>query len=322
MRSNWGEFGKHIFILSVLVFAFFPLYVTFAISVKNNKQFNNEPFGPLALSGLLETFDRRAAQLEAYDPKEVVLAQEALAAGLTPAHPDWPQVRLSTKDTWHWENWKVAWDTVGTYIFNTIVVAVTAVVLALCCSIAAGFFFARYRMPGTTFLWYFFLVLMLMPGVANLVPLFILLRDMNLINSLMALVILGISGAQVVQIFILRNFIEEIPQDMFDAADVDGASPFRQVLYIVLPMSGSVISTLAILQFISVWNDFLLPFIIIRDDALLTLAAGLIKLDGEYVKQWGEMMAGYSIASLPLVLIFLFTMRLFVRGIAAGAVKG
>ena len=322
MRSTWGEFGKHIFILSVLVFAFFPLYVTFAISVKNNKQFNNEPFGLLSLSGLLETFDRRPAQLEAYDPKEVILAQEALAAGLTPTHPDWPQVRLSTKDTWHWENWTVAWDTVGTYIFNTIVVAVTAVVLALCCSTAAGFFFARYRMPGTTFLWYFFLVLMLMPGVANLVPLFILLRDMNLINSLLALIILGISGAQVVQIFILRNFIEEIPQDMFDAADVDGASPFRQVLYIVLPMSGSVISTLAILQFISVWNDFLLPFIIIRDDALLTLAAGLIKLDGEYVKQWGEMMAGYSIASLPLVLIFLFTMRLFVRGIAAGAVKG
>ena len=322
MRSTWGEFGKHIFILSVLVFAFFPLYVTFAISVKNNKQFNNEPFGPLALSGLLETFEHRPAQLEAYDPKEVVLAQEALAAGLTPTHPDWPQGRLSTKATWHWENWTVAWDTVGTYIFNTIVVAVTAVVLALCCSTAAGFFFARYRMPGTTFLWYFFLVLMLMPGVANLVPLFILLRDMNLINSLLALIILGISGAQVVQIFILRNFIEEIPQDMFDAADVDGASPFRQVLYIVLPMSGSVISTLAILQFISVWNDFLLPFIIIRDDALLTLAAGLIKLDGEYVKQWGEMMAGYSIASLPLVLIFLFTMRLFVRGIAAGAVKG
>ena len=75
-------------------------------------------------------------------------------------------------------------------------------------------------------------------------------------------------------------------------------------------------------MFISVWNDFLLSFIIMRDDRLLTLAAGLIKLDGEYVKQWGEMMAGYSIASLPLVLVFLFTMRLFVRGISAGAVKG
>ena len=75
-------------------------------------------------------------------------------------------------------------------------------------------------------------------------------------------------------------------------------------------------------MFISVWNDFLLPFIIMRDDRLLTLAAGLIKLNGEYVKQWREKMAGYSIASLPLVLVFLFTMRLFVRGISAGAVKG
>jgi ABC-type glycerol-3-phosphate transport system permease component len=322
MRSFWNEFGKHAFIWAVLLFAFFPLYVTFAISVKNNKQFNNQPFAPLSLSGFFETMERRPASPEAYDAREVVLAREALAAGVEPGDAEWPQVRLSAEHTWHWENWVVAWDTVGTYVFNTIVVAVTAVVLALCCSIAAAFFFARYRMPGSVFLWYFFLVLMLMPGVANLVPLFILLRDMNLINSLLALVIIGISGAQVVQIFILRNFIEEIPQDMFDAADVDGASPFRQVLYIVLPMSGSVISTLAILQFIGVWNDFLLPFIIIRDDSLLTLAAGLIKLDGEYVKQWGEMMAGYSIASLPLVLIFLFTMRLFVRGIAAGAVKG
>ena len=322
MRSFFNEFGKHLFIWLVLLFSFFPLYVTFAISIKNNKQFNNEPFSLLSVSGILETFEWRPAQVEAYDPKESIKAQEALEAGILPSDETWPMVRVSTENTWHWENWTKAWDTVGTYIFNTIVVAVTAVLLALCCSIAAGFFFARYRMPGTSVLWYFFLVLMLMPVVANLVPLFILLRDLNLINSLFALIILGISGAQVVQIFILRNFIEEIPQDMFDAADVDGASPFRQVLYIVLPMSGSVISTLAILQFISVWNDFLLPFIVIRDDSLLTLAAGLIKLDGEYVKQWGEMMAGYSLASLPLVVIFLFTMRLFVRGISAGAIKG
>ncbi|MEE2872052.1 MAG: carbohydrate ABC transporter permease [Candidatus Latescibacterota bacterium] len=322
MSDFWKGIGQHLFIWAVLLFAFFPLYVTFAISVKSNKQFNNQPFSPLSLSGFVETLERKPAAVDAYGTKETILVREALEAGLQPGDAGWPVVRLSTKDTWHWENWIVAWDTVGTYIFNTVLVAVTAVVFALCFSTAAAFFFARYRMPGATFLWYFFLVLMLMPGVANLVPLFILLRDMNMINSLLALVIIGISGAQVVQIFILRNFIEEIPQDMFDAADVDGASPFRQVLYIVLPMSGSVISTLAILQFISVWNDFLLPFIIIRDDSLLTLAAGLIKLDGEYVKQWGEMMAGYSIASLPLVLIFLFTMRLFVRGIASGAVKG
>jgi len=177
-------------------------------------------------------------------------------------------------------------------------------------------------MPGHSFLWYFFLILMLMPGVANLIPLFILLKNIHLINSLWALIVLGVAGAQVFQIYVLRNFIEELPQDLFDAAEVDGASPFGQVVNVVLPMSGSIISTLAILNFLGIWNDFLMPFLIMRDDRMLTLAAGLVKLDGEYVKQWGEMMAGYSIASLPLVIIFVFTMRLFIKGITAGAVKG
>ncbi|MEX2605771.1 MAG: carbohydrate ABC transporter permease, partial [Kiritimatiellia bacterium] len=131
-----------------------------------------------------------------------------------------------------------------------------------------------------------------------------------------------VTGGQVVQIFILRNFIEEIPQDLFDAAEVDGASPFKQVYHIVLPMSGSVLSTLGILQFIGLWNDYILPLIVMRDDSMLTLAVGLVRMDGEYVKDWGALMAGFTIASIPMVLIFLFTMRLFVKGLAAGAVKG
>jgi ABC-type glycerol-3-phosphate transport system permease component len=134
--------------------------------------------------------------------------------------------------------------------------------------------------------------------------------------------VLGIAGAQVLQIYVLRSFIEEIPQDLFDAAEIDGAGPIGQMINIVLPMSGSIISTLAILQFIGIWNDFIMPMVLIRDDALLTLAAGLVKLDGEYVKMWGNMMAGYAISSIPLVLIFIFTMRLFVKGLSAGAIKG
>jgi len=322
VRTRLGETGKHACIVLVLLFAFFPMYITFNISVKNNKQFTASPFAALRLRGWRETFERVPAAIDAYDPKSVTAAREALGEGLKPGGPGWPMVRKSSADTWHWENWRKAWDIVGGYIFNTVFVAVTAVGLALCFSLSAAFFFARYRIPGHGFLWYFFLVLMLMPGVANLIPLFILLRNLHLLNTLWALIVIGISGAQVMQIYILRNFIEDIPQDLFDAAEVDGASPFQQVLAIVVPMSGSVISTLAILQLLGVWNNFILPFVVIRDDSMLTLAAGLIKLDAEYVKQWGEMMAGYSIASLPLIVIFFFTMRLFVKGITAGAVKG
>jgi ABC-type glycerol-3-phosphate transport system permease component len=222
----------------------------------------------------------------------------------------------------HWANYAVAWSMVKNYIFNTIFVCLTAVLLTFVLTLNAAYFFARYRLPGARFLWYFFLILMLMPGIANLVPLFMLLKDMQVLNSFWALIMVYVSGGQVVQIFILRNFIEDIPQDLFDAAEVDGANHFHQVYHIVLPMSGSILSTLGILQFIHLWNDYILPLIVMRDDHMLTMAVGLVRMDSEYVKDWGALMAGYTLASIPMVLIFLFTMRLFVKGLAAGAVKG
>ncbi len=325
MKKVWPEIIKNLFIVGVLCFSFFPLYITFSISLKNNKQFGSSPFGvPHLLDGWGETFKMVPADAsdDTYDPISRNAATEAMEDGIKPGDQNWPMVRYSTPKTIHWENWNKAWETVRGYIFNTIFVAVTAVFLSLCFSLSGAFFFARYKIAGSNVLWYVFLILMLMPGISNLIPLFMLLRDLHLLNSLWALIIVGTSGAQVMQIYILRNFIEDIPQDLFDSAEVDGASSIRQIINIVIPMSGSVVSTLAILQFIGMWNDFILPFIIIRDDSLLTLAAGLVKLDGEYVKLWGQMMAGYSIASIPLILIFLFTMRLFVKGITAGAVKG
>jgi multiple sugar transport system permease protein len=87
-------------------------------------------------------------------------------------------------------------------------------------------------------------------------------------------------------------------------------------------MSGSILATLAILRFLGAWNNFIQPMIFISDEYKQLIPVGLMRLDGEYVKQWGEMMAGYSIAAIPLVLIFLFTMRLFVKGLTAGAIKG
>jgi ABC-type glycerol-3-phosphate transport system permease component len=222
----------------------------------------------------------------------------------------------------HWENYGIAWDMVKGYIFNTVFVSVTSIILTFVLSLNAAFFFARYRLPGHKFLWYAFLILMLMPSIANLVPVFILLKNMRLLNTFWALILVYITGAQIVQIYILRNFIEEIPQDLFDAADVDGASPLQQVYRIVLPMSGSILSTLAILQFIGTWNNYILPLIVMRDDSMLTLAVGLVRMDSEYVKDWGALMSGFTIASIPLILIFLFTMRLFVKGLASGAVKG
>lgn len=266
------ETFKHLLTCFVLLFAFFPLYVMLVISLKDNTQFLENPFGisfPI-----------------------------------------------------HWENWAHGWDLVNIYIANSILVAILSVTLTLITALLAAFVFARYDFFGKAFLWYALLGLLFMPGIMNLVPLFIIMRDLNLLNSLMGLVMLFAVGGQVFCVFVLRNFIEEIPSDLFEAAQIDGASPLQQIFNVVVPMSGSILGTLAILQFLSAWNNFIQPLVFISDEYKQLLPVGLMRLDGEYVKEWGQMMAGFTIAAIPLVIIFLFTMKLFVRGLTAGAVKG
>ena len=234
------------------------------------------------------------------------------------ANPWWPAAPAN----WHWENWWFGLKLVGPYLANTVFVAVTGTGVTLAGAVLGAYFFARYKMPFAGVLWSALIVLMLLPAVANLVPLFLLLKSFSLLNSLWALVIVGAAGGQVFNLYVLRNFIEDLPKDLFEAAEMDGASHLQQVRNIVLPLSAPIIGTLAILSFLQFWNEFLLPLIVLRDRELFTLGVGLIYLDGEYVKQWGQIMAAYFLAAIPLIILFLFTVRLFVRGLSQGAIKG
>ncbi|MBL4700250.1 MAG: carbohydrate ABC transporter permease [Phycisphaeraceae bacterium] len=223
---------------------------------------------------------------------------------------------------YHWENWAVGWLAVKDFIANTVIVCVFGVGLTLAFAIITAYIFARYKFFGSQILFYMLLAMMMIVDIASLVPLFTLLRDLNLLNTLSALVIMSIAGGQVMCVYVLRNFIEEIPKDLFDAAEIDGAGDVGVVWNVVIPLSGSIISTLAILRFIGSWNDFIMPMIIMRDEKLYTIGVGLMSLNAGYDTQWGPLMAAYCIASVPLILIFVFTMRLFVKGLSSGAVKG
>jgi multiple sugar transport system permease protein len=220
------------------------------------------------------------------------------------------------------DNFRFAIHLILPYIANTLFVAVTSTCCNLLIAILAAYFFARYKMPFANMLWSAFIVLMLIPSVANIVPLFSIVKNLNLLNTLSGLIAVAVAGGQVFNIFVLRNFIEDLPRDLFEAAEMDGAGHFRQVFTIVIPLSGPIIGTLFILSFLGCWNDFLLPLTFLRDQHLFTLGVGLIYLDGEYVKEWGHIMAAFMTASIPLLLIFLFTMKLFIRGLSAGALKG
>ena len=222
----------------------------------------------------------------------------------------------------HWENWRTAWEVITPTLANSLFISISCTLLTLALSLGGAYFFARLRMPVSGFLWNALLLLMMMPAIANLVPLFTLLRDLNLLNTLAALILVGASGGQIFGIFVLRNFMADIPQDLYEAAEVDGASHFRQMWCIVLPLSGPILGTVGVMQFMSVWNDFVLPLIVMRDHARLPVMVQLLRMAGEYIKLWGPLMAGYAMAAVPIIILFVFAMKLFIRGMTEGAVKG
>jgi ABC-type glycerol-3-phosphate transport system permease component len=221
----------------------------------------------------------------------------------------------------HFENWKTAWDVVRPSLACTYYLAVASTLCTLAFALGGAYFFARMRLPLSGLLWNALLVLMMMPAIANLVPLFVLLTDLNLTNTLSALILVGASAGQAFGIFVLRNFIADLPQDLFEAAEIDGASHLQQLRTVVVPLSGTILGTIGVTLFITQWNDFVLPMIVMRDQNLLPVMVAMQRLNGEYVKFMGPMMAGYALASLPIIVLFIFSMKLYVRGITEGSVK-
>jgi ABC-type glycerol-3-phosphate transport system permease component len=222
----------------------------------------------------------------------------------------------------HWHNWLDAWNLISSSVANSIFISTLGTALTLCFALSGAYFFARMRMPLSGFFWNALLVLLMMPSVANLVPLFRLLADLNLLNTLAALIIVGTSVGQIFAIFVLRNFVADIPQDLFEAAEIDGANHFQQMRMVVLPLCGPILGTVGVMHFISEWNEFVLPLIVIRDSASLPVMVQLQRLAGEYIKFFGPLMAGYAIASIPVIVLFTFSMRLFVKGMTEGSIKG
>jgi ABC-type glycerol-3-phosphate transport system permease component len=221
----------------------------------------------------------------------------------------------------HIENWALAWDTIRDSVGNTIYAAVTATAFTLVFALASAYFFARLKLPLAGLLWNALLILMMYPAIASLVPLYRLLGTMGLLNTLTAIVIVWVATGQAASIFVLRTFVADVPRDLFEAAEIDGAGHFRQMWSVVRPLSGPILGTVGIMVFVGFWNDFILPLVVLRDNEKLTIMVQLMRMSGEYIKYWGPMMAGYALASVPVIVLFVLSMRLFVRGISEGALK-
>jgi multiple sugar transport system permease protein len=208
----------------------------------------------------------------------------------------------------------------GRYLLNSAIIAFTVTAISIIINSMAGYAFAKLRFRSRDRLFRVLATGLVVPVQVSMLPLFLLMRELGLINTYWGVIIP--SMASIFGIFLVRQYALSIPDDLLDAARVDGASELRIYRSIVLPVITPILATLAIWTFLSTWNDFMWPLIVLSDDRRYTLPVALASLVGEHVQDTELMMAGSVLTVLPVLLVFLVLQRYYMAGMMVGSVKG
>ncbi|MFJ7698135.1 carbohydrate ABC transporter permease [Lysinibacillus fusiformis] len=208
-----------------------------------------------------------------------------------------------------------------TYFMNSLFVSIVSVVLIVVVCSLASFYIARFKFSWNHALFFIFLLGMMIPIKLGIVPLFILMRDLGLINSLWSLILMNTATGIPLSILILTGFFKTMPSELEEAARMDGAGNLRVLWYVVLPLMRPALGTVVIINFIAAWNDFFFPLIFITEKMKRTIPVGMMSLFGEHSADWGSLFAGLTLASLPMILLFFIASKQFMEGLTAGAIK-
>jgi raffinose/stachyose/melibiose transport system permease protein len=223
-----------------------------------------------------------------------------------------------------WENYRRVWSEgeFGSYFFNSLIITGGSLVLVLFLSLGAGFVLGRYSFKGNSLVFGFILTGMLVPAKLAILPLFIQLKWMNLLDSRLGLILVYTSAALPAAVFIMSGFFKSLPSDLDNAARVDGASEFTMLRKVMVPLVRPGMAIVGIYSAIPIWNDFFLPLVFLQSPEKKTLMQGLTVFFGQYASQWGVLFAGLCLAALPLIVLYLVLSEQFIKGLTAGAVKG
>lgn len=212
------------------------------------------------------------------------------------------------------------------FLLNSVVVAGLIVGLNVIFDTAAAYAFAKLRFPGRDAIFFLLLITLMVPYQVNLIPLYRIMVRLHAISPLLGIDsyfgLVAPSAIQVFGVFLMRQFLRSIPDEILESARIDGASEFRILRSIVFPVAAPGMATLAIFTFVGAWNDFFWPLIVTTSDNWRTLPVGVALLARRNTVNWGATMAGTTITAIPMILVFLLLQRRFIEGLTAGAVKG
>lgn len=231
---------------------------------------------------------------------------------------------FSLPTVWHWENilsllhQSATWQTLE----NSLIITILTVALLLGVACPAAFVFARMPFRGREVIFNIILIGLLLPFTMVILPLYITLRNLLLLNTLWAVILPQIAFALPTTVLILRNFFRAIPQELEDATYIDGGTHIDFFWRILLPLARPSLAVIIMLNTVASWNNFLLPLIVLNDSNLWTVPLGIMQFQGEYGTDWAAVMAYVSLMILPALVFYLFAERHLIAGLTAGAVKG
>ncbi len=226
--------------------------------------------------------------------------------------PTWPLA---------FENYARAYGDLKVFIFNSILVTAASIAGILAFSIMTGFLFARYRFPGREIIYYMMLAMLMVPGVLMLIPQFVWVQRLGLLDTYWVMILPYIAGMQIMGVFLFRGFFAQLDQALFESAQLDGAGLFRQLWHIALPLSKPILGVVAIMSALGVWNSFLWPLVTTSNEDVMVLTVGMLRYYGRVLGQYGPMFAGYTISAIPLGILFTLFTRAFMKGVTSGALK-
>jgi len=208
----------------------------------------------------------------------------------------------------------------GRYLLNSLGIASAITLLSLACNLGAGYAFAKLRFAGRERLFQALVGALLIPAQVAMLPLFLLLKTMGLVNSYAGAIVPGM--ATIFGVYLVRQYARSVPDELLEAARIDGAGELRIFATIVLPLLKPIMVTLAIFSFLAAWNDFMWPLIVLTGQEHYTLPIALASLSREHVQDSELMMAGSVVTVLPVLLLFLALQRHYLQGLLLGSVKG
>jgi len=223
----------------------------------------------------------------------------------------------------HWRNYYVAWTrgNFGEYFFNSLFYTAVVVGGVIITASMAAYAFSRLKFPGRNILFVIVISTMMIPIPGSFIALYVLLNKLGLINTRLGYILPQINGGLALGIFLLKTFFDKLPQDLEDAARIDGCNKFQVYLHVAMPLAKPAIAVLAVFNALAVWNEYLLANLVLSDPHLMPLQKGLMVFQGAYITEYPLLMAGITISIIPILTLYFLMQRYIVAGITAGAIK-